>query len=99
MHACSKENQPHPGLHKECCQQAKRGVPFPLLSPGDTCLEYWVSTREIRSYWRLTFSRAVDGQVESIRCRFFSKRVHIPALEFDTGFLFNCSDTTIELLK
>lgn len=42
MHACSKENQPYPSGMEECCQQARGGVPSPLLSPGDTHLEYWV---------------------------------------------------------
>lgn len=40
MHLCSKESQPHPGLHAPsgAWQQAEGGGPSPLISTGEACL-------------------------------------------------------------
>ncbi|KAJ7404026.1 hypothetical protein WISP_147897 [Willisornis vidua] len=41
MCPCGKGGHQPPGLHQaDCCQQVRRGDPAPLLSPGETCLEY-----------------------------------------------------------
>lgn len=45
MDRCSKESQQYPGLHWECCQQAERGDPSPLLFTGETHLECWIQVQ------------------------------------------------------